>query len=186
MYAPSWSRLALVFPFVVTVAGTYPRAGRADPEDLLGTYRLQGRFRLDARPFPAREDALHADAIVVSAAGGEVRMRLAGEGITCELAATRDGNGELGVAAGQRCRLALASNEGEARAEARVVSGSGRLRDDSLHLELKLSVNGSLRPRSALGSLGRVLSLPGSRAIPFEGEAWGRAAGKRDRSRAGE
>ncbi len=166
---------------------------RAAPDDaagaLLGTYRLHGRATLDARPFPPREEELHADVVLLPGAGpGAVRVRLAVVGARCELAATLDGAGVLTIAPGQRCPVDLASETTEGRAEARVLTGRGRVRDDVLDLELTAALTGTVQLRRAggLGSLGKVLSLPGSsdRPVAVEGEARGRAAGRRDRSRA--
>ncbi len=142
---------------------------------------------MHASPFAAREDDIRADAVLLpGAAAGEVRMRLAAQGASCELTARLDAEGTLVVPAGQLCPVDLASDRTEGRAEARVLSGGGRIREDVLHLELTLSLSGAVRIRSGPGALGRVMSFPGSRRAPiaFAGEARGRATGRRDRSRA--
>lgn len=159
------------------------------PQDLHGTYRLQGRASVDAQPFPAQESEVRADAVLAPGArAGEVRIRLAGEGFSCELTATMDASGALAFAQGQRCTADLRSDETEGRVEGRLSSGSGRLRDDVLDLQLAFALSGAVRLRSggALDSIGQVLSLPGSGGdpVPVRGEARGRAQGRRDRSRA--
>lgn len=181
--------LVLALPFAAFLASSPAVGASADGRALLGTYRLHGRAWLDAPPFPAREDEVHADAVLApGAAPGTVRLRLDVLGGSCALDATLDGAGALTIAPGQRCPVELASETTEGQAEARILAGRGRIQDGVLDLELDAAVTGSVRLRGggALGSLGKVLSLPGSRERPvaFEGEARGRAAGRRDRSRA--
>jgi hypothetical protein len=177
--------LAAALAPLLLVAG--PAAAR--PDDVHGTYRLQGRARVDARPFPASEEEVHADAVVSPGPrAGEVRIRLAGEGFTCDLSASRDATGTLALAQGQRCTADLHSDETEGSVEARLVSGTGRLRPDVLELELAFALSGSVRFRDggSLEVLGKAFSLPGSvrDPAPVRGEASGRAQGRRDRSQA--
>ncbi|HYD39579.1 MAG TPA: hypothetical protein VEB43_02025 [Anaeromyxobacter sp.] len=188
----SGSRLARVaLPLAAVLASSVPASAEAGDgaEALLGTYRLHGRAWLDARPFPPQDDEVHADVTLLpGAAPGAVRVRLAVVGARCELDATLDRAGVFTIAPGQRCPVDLSGETTQGQAEARVVTGRGRVRDDVLDLELTAALSGTVQLRSAgrLGSLGKVLSLPGSRERPvaFEGEARGRAAGRRDRSRA--
>ncbi len=185
MTTRSRRRSALALPLAFAFAAAVPDATRADPADLLGTYRLEGRTWLHARPFPEREDDVRADAILTQgAAEGKVRVRLAGKSAVCELDATVDDAGALTVPAGQRCPVNLASDRTEGLAEARVLSGKGRVENDVLRLELRGALTGNVRFRpGALGALGRVLA-PRSAPVAFEGEAGGLASGHRDRSRA--
>lgn len=165
------------------------QARAAPSADVRGTYRLQGRVRVDARPFPARDDEVHADAVLSRGpAAGQVSIHLAGQGFTCELVASLDAAGALALAKDQRCTADLRSQETEGLVEGRLIAGTGRLRDDVLELDLAFALSGSVRLRSGggLDELGKVLSLPGSggKPVPVRGEARGRAEGRRDRSRA--
>jgi hypothetical protein len=167
-------------------------AGRAralSPADVRGTYRLQGTARLDARPFPARDEELHADAVLApGAAPGQLRVRLSGEGLSCELIATLGADGALAFAPGQRCPAELQGGEAEGKLEGRLLSGSGRVSEEALSLELAFSLSGAVRLRAggALDSVGGFLALPGTGGsdLPVRGEVRGRAQGRRDRSRA--
>lgn len=183
------SRCGLALALRLVLAAAFPAAARANAEDLLGTYRLLGRVKVHAPPLPESEDEVRADAVLThGAAAGTVRLRLALPGAVCDFDAALGDAGELTIAPGQRCPVDLASESTEGRAEARVIAGGGRIADDVLQLELTAALTGSVQIRSAgaLGPLSKVLSLPGSRGRPvaFEGEASGRAAGRRDRSRA--
>jgi len=175
--------IALVTAFAVLA----PAVGVAvaSTEAIRGTYRLQGRAQVDARPFPAQDEEIHADAVLSPGArGGQVRIHLAAQGFGCELAATLDAAGALALAPGQRCAVDLNGDEVVGHVEARLVSGSGRVTGDALWLELAFSLAGtvSLRPGGTLEALGRV--LVGSDPVPVRGQASGRAEGRRDRSRA--
>lgn len=187
MRGPS-TRLAC---WVLAALGTSllaPPAAAATTRDVGGTYRLRGRAQVDARPFPATDEEVRADAVLSpGAAAGEVRIRLAGQGITCDLTASLDQAGALSLAQGQRCTADLRSDETEGRVEARLVSGSGSLRDEVLELVLDFALSGSVRarPGGSLETLGRALSLPGAGGdpVPVRGRAHGRAEGRRDQSR---
>ncbi len=176
---------------VLAALGTFllaPPAAAATSRDVGGTYRLQGRARVDARPFPATDEEVHADAVLSPGArAGQVRIHLAGQGIGCDLAASLDATGTLALAQGQRCSIELRSDQAEGQVEARLVSGSGSLRDEVLVLELDFALSGSVRarPGGSLETLGRALSLPGAGGdpVPVRGRAHGRAEGRRDRSR---
>jgi len=173
---------------VVVVAAT-PAA--APPADVHGTYRLVGLATVDARPFPARQDEVRADAVLSPGSrAGQVRIHLVGQGVVCELDASLDAAGGLALAQGQRCAADLATEETEGRVEARLVSGMGRLRDEVLELELAFALSGTVRLRAGgtLDALGKALSLPGAGGdpVPVRGQARGRAEGRRDRSRAGQ
>jgi hypothetical protein len=162
---------------------------RPVPAGVRGTYRLQGRAMIEASPFPARDEEIHADAVLSPGAGaGQVRIRLAGQGFACELLATVDAAGGLALAAGQRCTADLRSEETEGRVEARLLSGVGRVSEEALSLDLAFALSGSVRVRSGggLDALGQALSLPGAdgEPVPIHGRARGRAEGRRDRSRA--
>lgn len=166
-----------------------PPAAASTPRDVGGTYRLEGRAQVDARPFPSADEEIRADAVLaLGAAAGQVRIHLAGQGLTCDLTASLDQAGALSLAQGQRCTADLHSDETEGRVEARLVSGSGSLRDDVLALVLDFALSGSVRARSggSLEALGRALSLPGAGGdpVPVRGRAHGRAEGRRDHSRA--
>jgi hypothetical protein len=175
---------ALAWVLLAAVAVT-----AAPGPDVHGTYRLQGRARVDARPFPAADQEVRADAVLSPGAGAHaVRIHLAGQGLTCDLAATLDAVGALALAQGQRCTADLRSEETEGRVEARLVSGSGTLRDEVLELALDFALSGwvRLRPGATLDALRQVLPLPGTRGepVPVRGQAHGRAQGRRDHSRA--
>jgi hypothetical protein len=157
--------------------------------DVYGTYRLQGRARVDARPFPAADQEVRADAVLSPGArAGEVRIHLAAQGFACELAASRDAGGTLALPPGQRCAADLRSDEAEGHVEARLVAGSGSARGEVLELALDFALSGSVRarPGGTLDALGQVFSLPGAGRdpVPVRGEASGRAEGRRDRSKA--
>jgi len=165
-------------------------AGAADP-GAFGTYRLGGRGRVNARPLPAQEQELHADAVLSAGAGqGQVRLHLVGEGLACDLHGTLASDGALDLAPGQRCAADLRSEEVEGRVEAQLLSGSGRVRDEAMTLELAFALSGAVRVRSggALDALSSILPVPGAggEPVPVRGEARGRAEGRRDRSRAAE
>jgi hypothetical protein len=175
------------------LAAAVPAATRAlEPAGgLRGTYRLQGRARLDASPFPATDEEVHADAVLSPGSRpGELRIHLAAQGFACELAATVDAAGALALPQGQRCNVDLRSDRTDGRVDARLVSGRGRADGEVLELELAFALSGSVRLRGggSLEALGQILSLPGTSRdpLPVRGEASGRAAGQRDRSRAGQ
>ncbi len=164
-------------------------AGALSPADVRGTYRLQGTARMDVRPFPARDEELHADAeLAPGAATGELRVRLSGEGLTCELVATLSADGALAFAPGQRCPAELRGGEAEGKVEGWLLAGSGRVRKELLTLELSFSLAGAVRLRAGgtLDALGGLLALPGAGGsdLPVRGEVHARAQGRRDRSRA--
>lgn len=190
MRGPS-TRLAC---WVLAALGTFllaPPAAAATSREVGGTYRLQGRAQVDARPFPAGDEEVHADAVLSPGArAGEVRVHLAGQGLACDLAASMDATGALTLAQGQRCSIELRNDQAEGQVEARLVSGGGRLRGELLELDLAFALTGAVRLRSggSLDALGKALSLPGSggEPVPVRGEARGRAQGSRDRSRAGQ
>ena len=176
-------------PWVLLLAALAAPA-TSGPE-VRGTYRLQGSARVDARPFPATEQEVHADAVLSPGArAGEVRIHLAGQGFACELLAALDAAGTLTLTRGQRCTIAFLNDDTEGRIEAKLVSGRGRVSDEALRLELSFSLAGSvrLRPGGSLAALGQALSLPGAGGdpVPVRGEASGRAEGRRDRSRMAE
>jgi hypothetical protein len=164
-------------------------AGAPSPAEVRGTYRLQGTARLDARPFPARDEELHADAVLAPGrAPGQLRIRLSAEGLTCELAATLSADGGLAFAPGQRCDVELQGGEVEGKVGGRLLAGSGRVREELLTLELSFALAGAVRLRAGgtLDALGGLLALPGAGGsdLPVRGEVRGRAQGRRDRSRA--
>jgi hypothetical protein len=171
-------------------AGAAPPAAPAAP-DVLGTYRLRGRALIDARPFPARDEELHADAVLARGEGASgVRLHLAGDGFACDLAGTLAADGALAFAPGQRCAADLRSDEVDGRVEARLRAGTGRVREEVLTLDLAFTLSGSVRVRSggALDALSAVVPVPGAggEPVPVSGEARGKAEGRRDRSRAGQ
>lgn len=158
----------------------------AAPDEPLGTYRMQGQGRVDARPFPSQQAELHADAVLTEGdADGEVLLRLAGEGLTCELAGTLRPGGLLTLDQGQRCATDLRSDALAGRVEARLVTGAGRLRGDALDLELTFTVSGAVRLKGGglLDLLARRLALGGD-PVPVRGEGQAQATGWRDRSQA--
>jgi len=172
-----------------TLAGAAALAAGPAHPDAYGTYRLAGRARVEARPFPAQEQEVHADAVLSAGAGpGAVRLRLAGEGLACDLSGTLAPDGALELAPGQRCATDLRSEEVEGRVEARLLSGSGRVRDDAMTLELDFALSGAVKVRSggALDALTSLLPPPGAgpEPVPVRGQARGRAEGRRDHSRA--
>ncbi len=181
----SLSRWAAAALGALLLAGTTPAAPLADAR---GTYRLQGRVRVDARPFPAHEDEIRADAVLSPAGAGKVLIHLAGQGLACELAASLDPTGTIALAEGQRCISDLNGEGVEGHVEARLVSGKGSLRGEILALELAFALSGTVRLHTggALAALGGALSLPGAGGdpVPVRGEARGRAEGRRDRSKA--
>lgn len=189
MRGPS-TRLAC---WVLAALGTAllpPPAAAATTRDLGGTYRLQGRAQVDARPFPSGDEEVHADAVLSPGArAGQVRIHLAGQGFACDLDASVDAAGALALAQGQRCSIELRSDQTEGQVEGRLVSGGGWLRGEVLELDLAFALTGAVRLRSggSLDALGKALSLPGAGGdpVPVRGEARGRAQGRRDRSRAG-
>jgi hypothetical protein len=165
-------------------------SARARPAGLpQGTYRLEGTVEVDARPFPAHDEALHADAVLVPGpAAGHLRVRLSGEGLSCELDASVGADGALSFAPGQRCRAVLRGGDAEGAVEARLTAGNGKVREEALSLALSFSISGAVRLRAggALDSVGELLSLPGAGGseVQVSGEVRGRAEGRRDRSRA--
>lgn len=172
----------------VTAAALLRSGAEPAPADLAGTYRLEGRGRVEAHPFPAREAELHADVIVTEREEGGIHLHVAGQGLTCELDATLDAAGAVTIARGQRCATPLDGDAFEGRVEARLVSGTGRLRGDQLELDLAFTVSGEVRMKGGglLGNIGRRLQLPGTGAdaVPLSGEGQARGRGWRDRSRA--
>ena len=164
-------------------------AAPAVPPEVFGTYRLKGRVQIDATPFPAREQEIHADALITPGASADlVRIRVTAEGTSCELTASRDAAGRLWLPQGQRCTVDLRSDEAVGSIAARLVEGRGQVAGEALELEFAFSLSGALRfrPGSALDSLGEVLSLPGARGdpVPVRGQVRGKGEGRRDRSRA--
>ena len=152
------------------------------------TYRLGGMVRLDARPFPARDEEVHVDAVLIpGVAPGELRVRLMGDELDCELIAAIREESALSFAPGQRCRVQLRGGEAEGNIEARLLAGSGQVHEEVLSLELAFAVSGAVRLRAggSLESLGGWFAVPGQGSeIPVRGEVRGRAQGRRDRSRA--
>ena len=155
-----------------------------------GTYRLAGAAHIEAAPFPARDEEVHADAVLSPGpAPHSVQVSLAVDTFRCELRAALDAAGGLTLAAGQRCPVEL-SEFGEGHAEATLRSGSGTVRGGALALRVLFSLSGRVRLRAggALDAVGAVLSLPGTggRWTDVSGELRGQAAGQRDASRAAE
>ena len=164
-------------------------AARAAPADVSGTYRLEGRGRIDVAPFPAREEEIHLDAVIAPGPSADrVHLHLAAQGISCELSASLDAAGNLALSPGQRCTADFRGDEASGSLAARLLEGRGRVAGEALELALAFSLSGALRarPGSALDSLGEALSLPGAKGdlVPVHGEVRGRAEGRRDRSRA--
>jgi hypothetical protein len=190
MHAPGRAVL-LVLASLAAGGGLAAGAGAPAAPDVLGTYRLRGRALIDARPFPARDEELHADAVLARGEGASgVRLHLAGDGFACDLAGTLAADGALAFAAGQRCVANLRSDEVDGRVEASLRAGSGWVREDVLTLDLAFTLSGSVRVRSggALDALSAVVPVPGAggEPVPVSGEARGKAEGRRDRSRAGQ
>src|SRR5512142_497788 len=97
-HTPLGVAAALTALLLASPAHPAPRAG------LQGTYRLQGHASVDARPFPAEDEEVHADAVLSPGnRPGEVRLHLAGQGFACDLTASLDAAGSLTFATGQRC-----------------------------------------------------------------------------------
>lgn len=174
----------------VTAAALLRSGSEPPPADLAGTYRLEGHGRVEAHPFPAREAELHADVVVSERESGGIHLHVAGQGLTCELDGALDAAGTLTLARDQRCATPLDGDAFDGRVEARLVSGTGRLKGDALELDLAFTVSGEVRMKGGgmLGNLGRRLQLPGlgsgADPIPLSGEGQARASGRRDRSRA--
>jgi hypothetical protein len=193
MRAPGRAALSILACLAAGPGLAAGAAGAAAPAapDVLGTYRLRCRALIDARPFPARDEELHADAVLVRGGGAsEIRLRLAGDGFACDLAAKLGADGALAFAPGQRCVADLRSDEVDGRVEARLRAGTGRVHEDVLTLDLAFTLTGSVQVRSggALDALSAVVPVPGAggEPVPVSGEARGRGEGRRDRSRAAE
>jgi len=160
-------------------------------DQVRGVYRLHGTARVDAGPVLSREIEVHADATLGrGAAARAVRARLAAEGHACELTAALEDGGALVFEAGQRCAFDLDDPGARGRVEARLRAGRGRLRGDTLSLDLTWDLSGALRLRTSerVQVLGRDVELPSAWTpeIPVRGEARAEAEGHRDASRAAE
>jgi hypothetical protein len=157
-------------------------------EDVAGTYRMKGTARVDAAAPFGRAIESRGDA-VVRTAGRTVRLRLASLGQACELAASRSGDGALAFEPGQRCAFDLREPDGaRGHVDARLRSGSGRLRDRHLSIDLAFELAGKVALQTSQGTRMLGVELPSSWTpdLPVEGAAGVRAEGDRDESRAGE
>jgi hypothetical protein len=153
---------------------------------IAGTYRLAGTGRVEAAPFPARDEALHADTVVSPGPGPRaVGVELAVDAFRCAVRATVDEAGTLAFSPGQRCPVGLGAL-GEGHAEATLRAGTGLVRGGALELRLAFDPSGRVRVRGggALDALGRALSLPGAGWTDVSGVAEGQASGRLDASRA--
>jgi hypothetical protein len=189
--APSCRSSSRVLASVAALALASSALAAPSAAELLGTYRLHGTARVDAGPVLSREVEVHADAKLGAGAGARaVRARLAAEGHACELTARVEEGGALVFEPGQRCAFDVDDPGARGRVEARLRSGRGRLRDDTLALDLTWDLSGALRLRSAerVEVLWKTVELPSTWTpeIPVRGEAQTRAEGHRDASRAAE
>jgi hypothetical protein len=185
----SWSRRCrAALPLLALPVLAWAFLARGDAlAGAAGTYRLSGAAHVEAIPFPAHDEEIHADAVLSPGPGPRgVRLALAVDTFRCELRATLDAAGGLAFPPGQRCPVAL-GELGEGHAEATLRAGSGSLRGDALDLTLAFALSGRVRLRAggALDAVGSVLSLPGTggRFTDVTGEARGQAAGRLDASR---
>lgn len=171
------------------LCSAWPVLSAAAPpgEDVAGIYRVQGTARVDAAAPLGRRIEARGDAGVRAGAGREVRIRLAAMDHACELVARRSDDGALAFAAGQRCELVLDDPGARGRVEARLRSGTGRLRDRHLALDLAFELAGQVSLRAVPAQLLGV-ELPSSwlPPMPVDGGAALSAAGDRDESRAAE
>jgi hypothetical protein len=152
----------LVLLATAAVAATPPAPpARPDPPPVSpGRYLLRASARIDTNRL-SRQQALDVLALVnPGARPGDVELRLRAGGHDCDLRARRDRAGELVLAAGQTCRVALDGADARGTFEARLTSGGGRLRDGELALRLTFDVAGALRTR---------LAIPGAEEL---GETW--------------
>lgn len=173
---------------ILTLLAFAPALAFAAPSDAVaGTYRLTGAAHVQADPFPARDEEVHADAVLSPAGGRGVRVQLAVDTFRCELRATLDAAGALTFAPGQRCPVDL-SSLGEGHAEATLRAASGEVRGGGLALRLTFGLSGRVRLKAggALDEVGDLLSLPGTggRWTDVTGEVRGQATGRVDASRA--
>ncbi len=154
-----------------------------------GTYRLRGTAHVAAAPALEDEIEVHADAVLRPGKGPrDVRALLMTEGQTCEVGAKLGEGGALSFDEGQRCVLDLRSPTTRGRIEARLRSGSGRIRDGVLALQMEFGLEGavSMRTASRVEVLGREVDLPATWTpqVPVHGDARATAEGRRDGSRA--
>lgn len=167
-------------------------AGAPSAEQVRGVYRLHGTAHIDAGPVLSRDLEVRADArLAPGSRARAVRARLAAEGHACELDAALEEGGVLVFEARQRCAFDVDDPGARGRVEARLRSGRGRLRDDTLALELTWELSGALRLRTSEGVdvLGKAVGLPSAAwtpEIPVRGTARTLAEGHRDASRAAE
>jgi hypothetical protein len=173
---------------VGVLAAAALRATAAPParDDLGGTYRVRGTARIDAAPPVGRTMDARGDAVVRAGPAGEVRVRLASMGHSCELTGSRSSDGALAFAAGQRCTFELADPEARGRVEARLRTGRGRLAGRHLALDLAFQLSGavSFRTSQAVQVLGVEVPSSWTPSLPVDGGASVQAEGDRDESRA--
>lgn len=153
-------------------------------DDVRGTYRIRGTAHVDAVTPLGRTTEARGDASVRAGAGATILLRLASRGQSCELTATRARDGGLSFATGQRCAFDLRDPDTRGHVEARLRSGSGRLRERHLALDLSFELSGVVALRTAAGL--EALGIPPSWTpdLPVNGGASLRAEGDRDESRA--
>ncbi len=177
--------LAVAVGVLAALAGP-AAAGAPARDDLAGTYRIQGTARVDAAAPLGRQIASRGDAIVRTAGGGGVRLRLASMGQACELTASRAADGALSFAAGQHCLFDLRDPGARGHVEARLRAGRGRLRDRHLAVDLAFDLSGvvSLRTSEAVQMLGVEIPASWTPDLPVDGGASVQAEGDRDESRA--
>jgi hypothetical protein len=181
----AWNGIAAVV-LVTALVGAAPLPRR---ESVSGTYRLQGTARVVATPVFDGDLEVHADAVLEPGARPrEIRARLASEGYRCDLVASLAEGSALSFASGQRCVLDVRSEDARGRVEARLASGSGRVHEGRLALELAWEISGALSVRTAskVQLLGRDVELPSAWTpeAPLKGDARVTADGWRDESRA--
>jgi hypothetical protein len=165
-------------------------AAGSSPDAVRGTYRLHGTAHVEARPALDDDVEVHADAILRPGPGPrDVRARLSAEAQSCDLDAKLGDGGALVFAEGQRCVVDLQAPDARGRIEARLRSGTGRIRDGQLALEMTWDLSGALSVRTATSRiqvLGREVDLPATwmPEVPVRGDAHATVEGRRDASRA--
>jgi hypothetical protein len=148
-----------------------------------GRYELRATALVDASGVPARKYAERVLALVGPGPGGggrAVGVRLSSRGFECDLVAATAGDGELRFDPGQACRLDVDQADARAKLGARLVRGSGTLRDGELLLALDWDVDGTVQQRLVADGQVPGVGATWSPVVPVRGTARTEGRGRAD------
>lgn len=118
------------------------------------------------------------------AGSGTVRVRLESERYACDLAARLSAGGQIALDPGQRCTLDVREPTARGRVEARLESGSGRLRGDRMEIDVSWALSGSMSllvGGQTMEVLGREVEVPATwmPEVPLKGTVRATGSGTR-------